>query len=138
MLNSNSLYVAPQKWTPAQTTLSRHVARNLQDAQIFVHPGVNKQLCESVIRDRQWIKKIWRYWVHYWHTHLRVKCQIGSPLSRQALANDKGWDKPLFWWSSDEAWNPENQKTKNSKQVKPKALMVSDLSKACTNFLTTQ
>ena len=78
MLKPDSLYVDPKKWTPERTALIRDAAINPQVERIFVHPGIKKQLCDTVKGDRSWLAKVRPYWGHFWHFHVRLKCQPGS------------------------------------------------------------
>lgn len=136
MLKPHSLYVDPQKWPPAGTALWRDAANNTQVERLFVRRGIKKQLCGNVSEERQWFKKHCSYWWHHWHMHIR--CQTGSCqcTNQQPVANEEDCGKSLSLWLSDGAWT--KLILTNSKQVKPNALMVSDLPTACATLLTVQ
>lgn len=134
MLKTKSLYVDPKKWMKAHTALIRHAAMNPEVERIFVHPGIKKQLCDSSAGDRSWLGKVRPYWGHYWHFHIRLKCQPGSSSCKpQApVAKGDGCDASLAWWFTDEPWVPKVPKgPKPTQPVPPKITMVSDLPRAC-------
>lgn len=135
MLKKDSLYVDPQKWTPARTALIRHAASYPEVERIFVHPGIKKQLCDTVTGDRSWLGKVRPYWGHFYHFHVRLHCQPGSPdcKPQPKVAAGDGCDKSLAWWFTDEPWKPAKPSKEPPK--KPKPVMVSDLPKACAAVL---
>ncbi len=108
MLKPDSLYVDPKKWTPARTALIRHAASYPEVERIFVHPGIKKQLCDTVTGDRSWLGKVRPYWGHFYHFHVRLTCQPGSPQCKPQpkVAAGDGCDKSLAWWFTDEPWKP--------------------------------
>ncbi|MEN8491043.1 penicillin-insensitive murein endopeptidase [Brucella melitensis] len=135
MLKPDSLYVDPKKWTPARTALLKHAASYPEVERIFVHPGIKKQLCDTVTGDRSWLGKVRPYWGHFYHFHVRLTCQPGSPECKPQpkVAPGDGCDKSLAWWFTDEPWKPAKPSGKPAK--KPKPVMVSDLPKACAAVL---
>lgn len=135
MLKGDTLFVDPKKWTPARTALLKHAATYPEVERIFVHPGIKKQLCDTVTGDRSWLGKVRPYWGHFYHFHVRLKCQPGSPncKSQEKVAAGDGCDKSLAWWFTDEPWKPAKPSTT---PIKPKVLMVSELPKACAAVLT--
>ena len=94
------------KWTPARTALLKRAATYPEVERIFVHPGIKKKLCDSVQGDRSWMAKIRPYWGHFYHFHVRIKCQPGSPNCKpqQPTGTDDGCGKSLAWWFTDEPW----------------------------------
>jgi penicillin-insensitive murein endopeptidase len=134
MLKGDTLFVDPKKWTPSRTALLRTTASYPEVERIFVHPGIKKQLCDTVQGDRSWLAKVRPYWGHYYHFHIRIKCQPGSPncKSQEPTGSDDGCGKPLAWWFTDEPWRKAPPPTK---PVKPKIMMVSDLPKQCARIL---
>lgn len=136
MLKGNSLYVDPGKWTSAHTALIRLAAQNSQVERLFVHPGIKKQLCDTVRGDRSWLGKVRPYWGHYYHFHIRMKCQSGSPecLRQAPVVKGDGCDKSLAWWFTDEPWVPKKT-TPGKTPPKPKPLMVSSLPRSCAAIL---
>jgi penicillin-insensitive murein endopeptidase len=135
MLKGDSLYVDPKKWTPARTALIKHAASYPEVERIFVHPGIKKQLCDTVTGDRSWLGKVRPYWGHFYHFHVRLTCQPGSPQckSQPKVAAGDGCDKSLAWWFTDEPWKPAKPSKEPPK--KPRPVMVSDLPKACAAVL---
>lgn len=134
MLKGDTLYVDPEKWTPARTALLKRAASYPEVERIFVHPGIKKKLCDSVQGDRSWMAKVRPYWGHYYHFHVRIKCQPGSPNCKpqQPIGADDGCGKSLAWWFTDEPWR---KATEPAKPVKPKVMMLSDLPKVCAQIL---
>ncbi|MBZ3693894.1 penicillin-insensitive murein endopeptidase [Phyllobacterium sp. R2-JL] len=134
MLKGDTLYVDPDRWTPAHAALLKRAASYDEVERIFVHPGIKKKLCETVQGDRSWMAKIRPYWGHFYHFHVRIKCQPGSPNCKpqEPIGTSDGCDKSLAWWFTDEPWRkaPEPEKP-----VKPKIMMLSDLPKACAQIL---
>lgn len=135
MLKDNSLYVDPKKWTDTRTALLKHAASNPQVERLFVHPGIKKQLCDTVTGDRSWLGKVRPYWGHHYHFHIRMSCQPGSPNCKpqDKVAKGDGCDKSLAWWFTDEPWKPAKPSDKPA--PKPQPMMVSALPKACAALL---
>ena len=135
MLKPDSLYIDPKKWTSSRTALLKNAASYPEVERIFVHPGIKKQLCNTVKGERSWLGKVRPYWGHFYHFHVRLTCQPGSPQckSQSKVAPGDGCDKSLAWWFTDEPWKPAKPSSKPSK--KPKPVMVSDLPKACAVVL---
>lgn len=135
MLKKDSLYVDQKKWTPSHAALIKQAATYPDVERIFVHPGIKKQLCDTVTGNRDWLGKVRPYWGHHYHFHVRMTCQPGSPdcKPQEKVAKGDGCDKSLDWWFTDEPWKP----AKPSKPApKPKPVMVSDLPKSCAAVLT--
>ncbi len=137
MLLPDSLYVDPKKWTPSRTALLRDAARYPEVERIFVHPGIKKQLCETVKGDRSWLGKVRPYWGHFYHFHIRLACQPGSPQCKPQpkTAAGEGCDKSLAWWFTDEPWRKAPAPPPNKPPKKPRPVMVSDLPKSCAAVL---
>lgn len=134
MLAKDSLYVDPKKWTASRTALIRHAASYPEVERIFVHPGIKKQLCDTVKGDRSWLRKVRPYWGHHYHFHIRLRCLDGSNQCKpqDKVAPGDGCDSSLAWWFTDEPWTP----AKPSKPPKkPKTVMISDLPKSCAAVL---
>jgi penicillin-insensitive murein DD-endopeptidase len=134
MLKDDTLYVDPDKWSPSRTALLKRAASYADVERIFVHPGIKKKLCDTVKGDRGWLAKVRPYWGHYYHFHVRIKCQPGSPQCKpqEPIGADDGCGKPLAWWFTDEPWR---KAPKPTKPVKPKITMLSDLPRACAMIL---
>ncbi|PSH67195.1 MULTISPECIES: penicillin-insensitive murein endopeptidase [Phyllobacterium] len=134
MLKGDTLYVDPDKWSPARTALLKRAASYPEVERIFVHPGIKKKLCDSVQGDRSWMAKIRPYWGHFYHFHVRIKCQPGSPNCKpqESVGTGDGCGKSLAWWFTDEPWKKAPEP---AKPVKPKVMMLSDLPKLCAQIL---
>ena len=134
MLKGDTLFVDPKKWTPSRTALLKTAASYPEVERIFVHPGIKKELCDTAQGDRRWLAKIRPYWGHYYHFHIRIKCQAGSANCKpqQATGSDDGCGKSLAWWFTDEPWK---KKPEPAKPVKPHIMMVSELPKQCAAVL---
>lgn len=137
MLKPNSLYVDQSKWTSSRTALLKHAASYSEVERIFVHPGIKKQLCETVSGDRNWLAKIRPYWGHFYHFHIRMRCQTGSPdcKPQEPISKDDGCGKSLDWWFTDEPWKPAKPAKPGEKPEPPKVMMVSQLPPACATLL---
>src|SRR5690606_27496422 len=99
------------------------------------HPGIKKQLCDTVTGDRSWLGKVRPYWGHFYHFHVRLTCQPGSPecKAQPKVPAGDGCDKSLAWWFTDEPWKPAKPSKEPPK--KPRPVMVSDLPKSCAAVL---
>ncbi|AQS41725.1 MAG: Penicillin-insensitive murein endopeptidase [Candidatus Tokpelaia hoelldobleri] len=130
MLKQDSLYIDPQKWSGSRTALLRLAAEDKRVERIFVHPGIKKQLCDTVQGERAWLGKVRPYWGHHYHFHVRLSCPKGTKTCRAQAPVPKGdgCDASLAWWLSPEPWTPKKGKTPAKK---PRPLMVSDLPRAC-------
>ncbi|TAN09201.1 MAG: penicillin-insensitive murein endopeptidase [Rhizobiaceae bacterium] len=133
VLKKGTLEVDPHLWTPQRTALLKLVASYPQIERVLVHPGIKKELCETVKGDRSWLRKIRPFWGHDDHFHIRIGCQPGSPECKEqaAVPHDDGCGKPLAWWFTAEPWRP-------AKHPKPKArdvMTMAALPKACRAVL---
>ncbi|WP_343312630.1 penicillin-insensitive murein endopeptidase [Brucella sp. BE17] len=135
MLKKDTLFVDPNKWTPSRTALLKNAASYPEVERIFVHPGIKKELCDTVKGNRGWLGKVRPYWGHHYHFHVRLSCLPGSPNCKPQpkVAAGDGCDKSLAWWFTDEPWKPAKPFTEPPK--KPRPVMVSDLPKACSTVL---
>jgi len=133
MLKANSLYVDPKKWSASRTDLLKLAATDPQTERIFVHPGIKKYLCDTAGANQSWLGKIRPYWGHYWHFHVRMKCQSDSPncQPQPPVPKGSGCDSSLDWWFTDEPWVPK----KTIPPAKPKVMMVSDFPDACAKLV---
>ncbi len=134
MLKPNSLTVDDRRWTPAQTLLLKRAASYSQVERILVHPGIKKRLCDTVVGDRSWLRKIRPFWGHDAHFHIRIGCLPGSPDCKKqaAVPAGEGCDKSLAWWFTAEPWRPN----KNPDAPKARDLMtMASLPKECRAVL---
>ena len=92
--------VDPAKWTPLHTKLIKRAASYPEVDRIFVHPAIKKVLCEQAGNDRAWLAKLRPWWNHYYHFHVRVKCQSGATdcEGQKPLSGDDGCGQELTNW----------------------------------------
>ena len=134
MLRPRSLTVDDRRWTPAHTLVLKRAASYPQVERILVHPGIKKRLCDTVVGDRSWLRKIRPFWGHDEHFHIRIGCQPGSPDCKKqaAVPAGEGCDKSLVWWFTDEPWRPNE----NPDAPKARDLMtMASLPKECRAVL---
>lgn len=134
MLRPRSLTVDDRRWTPAHTLVLKRAASYPQVERILVHPGIKKRLCDTVVGDRSWLRKIRPFWGHDEHFHIRIGCQPGSPDCKKqaAVPAGEGCDKSLAWWFTDEPWRPNE----NPDAPKARDLMtMASLPKECRAVL---
>lgn len=134
VLKKNSLNLDKRIWTPAYTALVKDAASYNAVERIFVHPGIKKELCDTVTGDRSWLSKVRPFWGHDDHIHIRISCPPGSPDCKpQARPPSRdGCDKDLAWWFSEEPWRP----AKGPKKPPARDVMtMASLPKACQAVL---
>jgi len=135
VLKKGTNFVDKSRWTRAHTMLLYHAATSPGIERVLVHPGIKKQLCETVKGNRQWLSKIRPTWGHHYHFHLRMGCPPGSPNCKTQAATPKSNgcdDGSLDWWYNV-AFAPKKKSTKKSTtKAKPRReLRVNDLPQAC-------
>jgi len=136
VLKKGSVLVDQKRWTRAHTMVLYHAASFSQVERVLVHPGVKKQLCDTVRGDRSWLHKIRPTWGHHYHFHVRMSCPAGSPNCKKqnATPNNTGCnDGSLDWWFNVE-FAPKKKAKKPAKPVKKKPrreLALSNLPQAC-------
>ena len=139
VLKRGSVYVDQARWTKAHTRVLYHAASFDEVERVLVHPGVKKQLCDSVQGDRKWLNKIRPTWGHHYHFHIRIGCPKGSSNCKpqNSTGNNTGCkDGSLDWWFNVE-FNPNKKKKKATKPArKRRAMALSDLPKACSAVLS--
>jgi penicillin-insensitive murein endopeptidase len=134
VLKKNSLTLNDKIWTPAYTALLEDAASYDSVERIFVHPGIKKELCDTVKGDRSWLSKIRPFWGHDDHIHIRISCPPGSsdckPQSKPPSRD--GCDKDLAWWFGPDPWRP----AKGPKKPPARDVMtMASLPKACERVL---
>ncbi|MGB0504667.1 MAG: penicillin-insensitive murein endopeptidase [Pikeienuella sp.] len=125
-------------WTPEHAQVIRAAASDPAVARIFVNAAIKRELCESTVGDRAWLRKIRPWWGHDHHFHVRLSCPVGSfGCANQAPppAGD-GCDATLEWWFSDEALNPKPNPDKPKR--KRKEIVLADLPQACEAVLVAE
>ncbi len=143
--NDGTLFVDPEKFTPAHERLIMRAASYPEVQRIFVHPGIKKALCDDWKGERANLAKVRPYYGHHYHFHIRLFCRPGSPdcdpQNRVDMADD-GCGANLAWWLSDEPWAPAKPEKPPEKPAKPPPkptrpsyTIMSDLPAACTAVL---
>jgi len=141
VLKKGSVYVDQKRWTRAHTMVLYHAANFKTVERVLVHPGVKKQLCDTVRGDRKWLSKIRPTWGHHYHFHVRMGCPAGSPncKTQNATPNKTGCnDGSLDWWFNVE-FAPKKKVKKLKKPAKKKVrreLALSNLPQACRVVLS--
>jgi penicillin-insensitive murein endopeptidase len=133
MLKQNTLYVDPDRWTPAHARLLMRAASYPEVERIFVHPGIKKKLCDSWQGDRTALGKVRPYYGHHYHFHIRIKCPPGATgcKSQTPPPAGSGCGAPLAWWFSDEPWAPAKPKKDTKPKPKKREIRLADLPAAC-------
>lgn len=138
VLKKGSVYVDKARWTRGHTMVLYHSATSPGVERVLVHPGVKKQLCDTVRGNRAWLNKIRPTWGHHYHFHIRMGCPPGSSdCKRQNSTGNKTGcnDGSLNWWF-DVEFNPNKKKPKPKTPAKPRReLVLSDLPQACRAVL---
>ena len=85
--------------------LLKIAARAPEVGRIFVHPAIKRTLCETVVEDRDWIRKVRPWWGHHYHFHVRLRCPAGDAgcVDQAPPPPGDSCDATLDWWFSDEA-----------------------------------
>ena len=85
--------------------LLKIAARSPQVGRIFVHPAIKRTLCETVVEDRDWIRKVRPWWGHHYHFHVRLRCPAGDAgcVDQAPPPPGDSCDASLDWWFSEEA-----------------------------------
>ncbi len=143
--NDGTLFVDPEKFTPAHERVIMRAASYPEVQRIFVHPGIKKAICEDWTGDRSNLAKVRPYYGHHYHFHIRLFCRDGSPECKAQNAvdmTDDGCGENLSWWLSDEPWAPKKPATPPKKPEKPAPkptrpayTILSDLPAACSGVL---
>jgi penicillin-insensitive murein DD-endopeptidase len=94
---SDPAHVNPQMWTADYVKLLRRAVSYPEVARIFVNPAIKKWLCDNIIEDRKFLRKITPIGGHDDHFHVRLVCPAANPgCESQALPGaDEGCGKRL-------------------------------------------
>ncbi len=140
VLKKGTNVVDKSRWTRAHTMLLYHAATSPGIERVLVHPGIKKQLCETVKGNRQWLSKIRPTWGHHYHFHIRMGCPPGSPDCKKQGATPKSNgcdDGSLDWWYNVAFAPKKKSTTKPTTKPKPRReLGVRDLPQACQGVLS--
>lgn len=137
VLKKGDVYVDQDRWTRAHTMVLYHAASFPEVERVLVHPGVKKQLCDTVRGNRDWLNKIRPIWGHHYHFHIRIGCPRGSTNCKKqnATGSNTGCnDGSLDWWF-DVEFNPNKKKPPAKPGKKRRELVLKDLPKACEAVL---
>jgi len=100
MLNDSQTGLDRDRWTTDHVTLLE-LAANLPGVdRIFVNPYIKKELCESVVGNRDWLRVIRPWYNHDDHFHMRLSCPADSASCRtqEPVPIGDGCDSSLDWW----------------------------------------
>ncbi|OJF93620.1 penicillin-insensitive murein endopeptidase [Pararhizobium antarcticum] len=133
---SKFLTVNPKRWTGTHANLVMQAASYPQVERVFVNPAIKKKLCETWTGDRGLLGKVRPVYGHDEHFHIRMHCPPGAAncKAQAAVTAGDGCDKSLAWWFSKEPWAKPVKKP-DTKPVKPRFVMLSDLPRACAAVL---
>lgn len=138
VLKNGANVVDQKRWTRAHTMLLYHAATTPNVERVLVHPGIKKQLCESVRGDTSWLSKIRPTWGHHYHFHIRMGCPDGSTSCKKQSPTPKNNgcnDGSLDWWYNV-GLAPKKKSDKPETKPKPRReLTVSDLPQVCQAVL---
>jgi len=140
VLKQGTNFVDKSRWTAAHTRLLYHAATTPGMERVLVHPGIKKQLCETVKGNRRWLSKIRPTWGHHYHFHLRMGCPAGSPGCRKQAPTPKSNgcnDGSLDWWFNVE-FAPKKKPAEPVKKKPRRELTLGDLPQACRPVLAAQ
>ncbi|MBF0297542.1 MAG: penicillin-insensitive murein endopeptidase [Oligoflexia bacterium] len=102
-----ALSAIPFTWSEVNEVILKTVASKKEVERIFVNARIKKELCLKYYKnkDSNWLSKIRPWWGHEDHFHLRLQCPANdsSCIPQAPLSKQKGCDKSLEWWFSDEA-----------------------------------
>ena len=139
VLKAGSVYVDQKRWTRSHTMLLYHAASFPEVERVLVHPGVKKQLCDTVQGDRKWLNKIRPTWGHHYHFHVRIGCPKGSSNCKRqnSTGSNTGCnDGSLDWWFNVEFGPKKKKPQKPAKPSKRRELVLNDLPNACSIVLS--
>ena len=146
VLKKGSVYVDQSRWTRAHVMVLYHAASFPEVERVLVHPGVKKQLCETVKGNRAWLNKIRPIWGHHYHFHIRIGCPEGSTncKKQKSTGTNTGCnDGSLDWWfnvafapkKKKKAKKPAAKTAKKTKPKRPRYTTLDDLPAACRAVL---
>jgi len=100
MLNPGGRGVNRALWSQHHVEMLELAARLPVADRIFVNPHIKRALCDTVRRDRSWLRKIRPWYYHDDHFHLRLNCPADSPSCepQDAVPPGDGCDASLDWW----------------------------------------
>jgi penicillin-insensitive murein endopeptidase len=100
LLNSAARGLDYRLWSDRQVRILQ-AASNLPEVErIFVNAQVKRELCETVVGDRSWLRKIRPWYHHDDHFHMRLACPPDSPacVRQEPISPGEGCDSSLDWW----------------------------------------
>ncbi len=88
------------RWSPAHVTLLRLAVGLPGVDRVLVNPAIKRQLCQTPMADRSWLRLIRPWYGHAAHMHIHFRCPAGQPECRDQAPPPPGdgCDASLAWW----------------------------------------
>jgi penicillin-insensitive murein endopeptidase len=114
-------------WNDGHVQILKAAAQLPGVDRIFVNAHIKGELCDSVARDRGWLRKIRPWFHHDDHFHMRLTCPPNSPdcVRQDPIPPGDGCDSSLDWWFG----HPPSTSTAKPPEPKPR------LPSACLGLL---
>ncbi len=108
LLSSATKELDYRLWSDRHVQLLKAAARLPAVDRIFVNAQIKRELCDTVGRDRAWLRKIRPWYHHDDHFHLRLACPSDSPacVRQEAVPEGDGCDASLDWWLHQQPAKP--------------------------------
>jgi penicillin-insensitive murein endopeptidase len=100
LLSSSARGLNYSLWSDRNIKMLQAAASLPSVDRIFVNAYVKRELCDSVVGDRAWLRKIRPWYHHDDHFHMRLACPPDSPecVRQEAIPAGEGCDSSLDWW----------------------------------------
>lgn len=100
LLNSSARGLDYSLWSDRNIKMLQAAANLPSVDRIFVNAYVKRELCETVVGDRAWLRKIRPWYHHDDHFHMRLACPPDSPecVRQETIPVGEGCDSSLDWW----------------------------------------
>jgi len=92
--------IDPARWSAGHVTLLRLAAGLPGVDRILVNPAIKRQLCQTPMADRTWLRLIRPWYGHAAHMHIHFRCPANQPECRDQAPPPpgEGCDASLAWW----------------------------------------
>jgi penicillin-insensitive murein endopeptidase len=107
------------RWSAPVGAMLRLAAEDARVERIFVHPRIKRELCNTMTKDRDWLRKLRPWHGHDDHFHVRLGCPADSALceAQPPVPQGDGCGDELAWWFDTEA-QAARQKARETYQHK--------------------